>query len=907
MSNPSQRCRVAAAVVLALATVSGCGVEPPDGVVRLAPGGEIDATDPIVASASYPAVRGAAYRLNLAGSFADSQRAYQDALRLVEDGSPDDRDANADVRLHVALQLSNLEQYADAELMFDQARRVVDISGDPVFRPKYHLFYAQHLLAWKGSTAPGIEAEIDNALASVAAARATAEARSQRLAPEIATQAPVRLTGGGYALTEEQAAALNAAAAGAGGRSGGGVVVTDADRLAVLEAQAYYLRARLAWLRFDDDAGEWLRAADGALGDLGPARASWLLGLVQLQEAELRREGGDLAGAAAVLRSGIAAQRTNVANSLNEMRMLLLLGEIQHDRGRLNAALASYREALAIEREQGYGLPIERLDSLTETLLAPGAGDNALGLLFEALQGFTGEQTQRAVALLAARLRAGSGPEAALLREVQDLQRRRNELEATLNRLQASPNALRGDVRIVRDQLDAVEAQLAEQRAAVERVVPGYAQLVSGRPTSIAGLQEVMEAGEVFVQIQPGNDVAVVFVVTREAPHAYVVNLGMAAAGRAAEQLREPFETPGPISARPFDVAAAQSLFDTLFGPIGATILNAEHLIVAPSDALMNLPLSLLVTRPTAPIVDGDYSSVPFLAHLVPSTTVVSATSFVHARGFGPSTAGEAYIGFGGWLPPSDGAQAWERVLEASRAGDEIACSDTREGGRYLGLFGPLPGTTREVRDVAQVFAGAGSEVILGASFTDAAVREAALQNYRIVHFATHGALARERNCLPEPALITSLPDPARGDGILSASEIVGLELDAELVLLSACETGLPGEEATSLAGLDGDVAGGESLGALVRAFIYAGGRNVVVSHWQVPDVETAEVITRFLRAAQASDMSLARALQRAQIALADTAASSHPEFWAAFTIVGDGGRKLDAPMLSEARLTLAP
>jgi len=124
-------------------------------------------------------------------------------------------------------------------------------------------------------------------------------------------------------------------------------------------------------------------------------------------------------------------------------------------------------------------------------------------------------------------------------------------------------------------------------------------------------------------------------------------------------------------------------------------------------------------------------------------------------------------------------------------------------------------------------------------------------------------------------------------DGLLDASEILDLKLDADLVVLSACDTGGAGSEASDLTGLQG---GGEALGGLTRAVIYAGGRALIVSHWSVDSAATVRLMTGLFAGQAATE---GEALQRAQVVLQQSSDWSHPYFWAPFTIVGDGARAM--------------
>ena len=187
-----------------------------------------------------------------------------------------------------------------------------------------------------------------------------------------------------------------------------------------------------------------------------------------------------------------------------------------------------------------------------------------------------------------------------------------------------------------------------------------------------------------------------------------------------------------------------------------------------------------------------------------------------------------------------------------------------------------------EVKRIATAL-GAGSDaVVTGAAVTERRVRESDLARYRVVAFATHGLLPEELRCQAEPALALTPPaTPTKGeDGLLDASEVATLKLDADWVVLSACDT----------AGSDGTL-GGESLSGLARAFFYAGARALLVSHWAVASGPTVDLTTGMF-AAQARDSTIgkAEALRRAQNALRSRPQTAHPFFWAPFVVVGDGG-----------------
>jgi CHAT domain-containing protein len=196
----------------------------------------------------------------------------------------------------------------------------------------------------------------------------------------------------------------------------------------------------------------------------------------------------------------------------------------------------------------------------------------------------------------------------------------------------------------------------------------------------------------------------------------------------------------------------------------------------------------------------------------------------------------------------------------------------------------PLPETADELRSVGKKLGVSESDIHLGSAATEAAVKRANLTPYRVVYFATHGLVAGEVVGLAEPALVLTLPAEATDldDGLLTASEVAQLKLNADWVVLSACNTAA------------GEKPGAEALSGLARAFFYAGARALLVSHWRV-DSEAAARLTTSTFEALHRDPSIGRAeaLRRGMLAfLNDTSSSwnAYPDYWAPFSIVGEGG-----------------
>jgi CHAT domain-containing protein len=200
----------------------------------------------------------------------------------------------------------------------------------------------------------------------------------------------------------------------------------------------------------------------------------------------------------------------------------------------------------------------------------------------------------------------------------------------------------------------------------------------------------------------------------------------------------------------------------------------------------------------------------------------------------------------------------------------------------------PLPETAEEICAVARDFDLGEADIRLADRATETEVKRMSasgeLAKYRILHFATHAALAGQVSKTSEPGLILTPPTAgtAMDDGYLTASEISTLKLDADWVILSACNTAREGQ------------AGAEALSGLARAFFFAQARALLASHWEVDSQATVTLVTTASAALQREPhIGRAEAIRRAMLRLIDDGAGKtfHPQYWAPFVLVGDGGR----------------
>ena len=297
--------------------------------------------------------------------------------------------------------------------------------------------------------------------------------------------------------------------------------------------------------------------------------------------------------------------------------------------------------------------------------------------------------------------------------------------------------------------------------------------------------------------------------------------------------------------------------------------------------ALQSLPLGVLVTeKPTGPAKRGAaYRQVAWLAKKYAMTTLPSVSSLRALRKFAKrAKASKPFLGVGD--PVLEGGAGVLRGIPLKKLFQPKGLADAPT----IRALPRLPETREELGALARTLGAKRRAMLLGGEATERVVKAMSLKDYRILAFATHALVAGELAGLSEPALV--LTPPSRGtkldDGLLTASEVAQLKLDADWVILSACNT----------ASSDG-TPGAEGLSGLAKAFFYAGSRALLVSHWPVASDAAVAITTRMLVEARKPGIGRAEALRRAMLALIQDEKNpqyAHPYYWAPFVVVGEGG-----------------
>lgn len=539
---------------------------------------------------------------------------------------------------------------------------------------------------------------------------------------------------------------------------------------------------------------------------------------------------------------------------------------------------------------------------------------------YEAAQWAIASDAADALAKVSARFAEGDDALGQLAEERETLITRRDSLEKELERLYSVDGEdgrtrraeTRASYQTTLERLKTVDAD-------IEARFPAYAELTSPRALSVAETQALLGPDEALLLVLVNPEATYVWGVSYDRVEwARAADLGDAAMTDAVGKLRASLTTaasrggerptmdPAIFAGRPqaaFDRTTAHRLYTSLVKPVEGVFEGKSTVITVVTGALTTLPLAVLVTEPptgadTAPgALEGTswlidryaLATLPSVSSLKALRCHLAAPGARHAGCPARSSTAAARPAAAGRSTQlaAFGAPVLTGPEESESRGAPPADSILGEGrladvGKLKALPS-LPGSRAELQALKTRYPDA--LVRIGAEATETAVRgsdAAALSSARFVVFSTHGLMAG--STAAEPGLVLTPPDQATeaDDGYLSASEAAQMRLSAEFVVLSACNT----------AASDGS-PGGEGLSGLARAFFYAGARSVLVSHWEVSDTATTELITRTFAEldAHADDPAArARALQTGMQTVRANRRWAHPAYWAAFTLVGEPG-----------------
>ena len=674
-------------------------------------------------------------------------------------------------------------------------------------------------------------------------------------------------------------------------------VATSLNNLASLyDNQGRYAKAEPLFKRA-------LAIREMALGPDHPSVAASLNNLALLYNKQGRYEAAEPLNkrALAIYEKALGPGHPDVAVGLDN------LAGLYYAQGRYEVALDHLRRATAIHRARAErtgakgstGALKEQASNrsaflhhveIVETIIErePKRRTELFAEAFEVGQLAQASSAAGAVARMGARFATGNDALARTVRAYQDAVEQWQRLDARLVKAVSEPPDKRDATAEagVRSELKALDGRIGDLDARLAREFPEYAALASPKPLSLSETQELLGPGEALITYAVWDDRTFLWVIRHDDAAFHRLDIGREDLEFGVAFIRAGLDQRGVASLgdiQRFDVDEAVALYQQIFAPAEPMLEGARHVFVVPDGALQSLPLGVLVTEEPEGQVRrmSDYRNVPWLAKKYAMTVLPSVSSLRALRRFAKAAlASRPFVGFGD--PELDGMANRDRSIDVAALFIRGAVADV-DAVRELPR---LPDTADELIALATA-QGVGEEAIyLRARATETRVRSMDLSEYSILAFATHGLVSGELKGLAEPALVLTPPETgtADDDGLLTASEIATLELDADWVILSACNT----------AAADG-TPGAEGLSGMAKAFFYAGARALLVSHWSVNSEAAVAITTGMLdEMADNREIGRAEALRRSMLAMMETEGKdhfAHPMFWAPFVVVGERRR----------------
>jgi CHAT domain-containing protein len=827
--------------------------------------------------------------------FEDAERDFR-SLAASDSVSDEDR---AYALLNVALNVSNQGRFSEADKRFAEAMATAQKLHDRQLDALALNYMSLHLMNQRrfadalstAQKAVNLREEIDPAVESpVDAPTLVYKSEGIEITPTLATKLNEREQATGFRV----------------------VRLTPTERLQIQNVQAQYVigvsRAQLG-----DTAGgrAVLEQVDTELSNPRWAHSGAFLRaetLGVLARLDLKDNKPDEAQTRFEAAIKVFENDKNLVASPAQANLYLGLAQSQALTGQVDRALDDYKTGFEVFETSRRSLGDSRnlagpyLDLLIERIGKDAANARRYqDEYFDVLQIIVGQATAETLAQLSARVSKGDERSTTLARQLDDTQRQTAIKIAEIKREQdagADASADQSELKALNRETETLQQQLLEAN-------PHYGQVVEETAT-LATMQQALSPGEVYVKTVLLATRGYAIAITHDSVNAYAIPLSRSDAVAKVTSLRLPFDSDFVTR---FDVPASYDLFVAVFGPIQDQLRAAHHLIYEPDSAMVSLPATVFVTDAASADaynkrkaqdprgrLDLDlYQGTAWLGRSVDVSLTVSATAFLQTRSIKPSNAHRPFLAFGDPVTKGPDPRRYALLVDPTDTVNRAACERQRALWATKGP-GALEGIADTIRTVGRGYGAMPDELVLGQQFSDLTVlSRKGLDDYRVVFFGTHAVLPANHPCLPEAVLVTSL-GPGGSDGFLDEGEILQLKMDADMVVLAACDTGGAGSSETDRTGLSGS---GDELSGLARDFIYAGARSLLVSQWQVEASATSSLMSRLF---QSGSTSQSDALRKAEVALMDDKATSHPYYWAGFSLVGDGAR----PMPGKDRVALA-
>ena len=450
----------------------------------------------------------------------------------------------------------------------------------------------------------------------------------------------------------------------------------------------------------------------------------------------------------------------------------------------------------------------------------------------------------------------------------QPIRERKKKIEKELESLQQKirdennkDNVSRAAIQEIEKKTNELESEYSNLVVEIRKKNPLYADVQYPEPLKLSNAQALVDQKSVLLEYSIGTSASSLFVITPDSLQVFDLP-GKQKLEEQVQKFRDVLMKPDQtyeVTEQSYSnyVMLAQTLYSELIQPAESILKNKEQILIAPDGILNYLPFECLLPkgRQSGAI---DFRKLPYLTrqfeiNYVPSISVL-ATVLKNEQ-----------------QKPEDSKEllAFADPQLVKSAGKNIGVGKVRS---WVGTPAPLPFARTEVKRIAELYPKDSVTVLEGKDASEENLKQLDLREYRKVHFASHGVIDEEK---PEFSALILSSDKKGEDGYLTMREVFDLKLNADLVVLSACKTGL------------GKEINGEGVSGLSRAFLCAGTPSVLVSLWDVYDRSTADFMASFYKNMEVKKMNKAAALREARLEMITSKKFSHPYYWAPFALIG--------------------
>lgn len=513
------------------------------------------------------------------------------------------------------------------------------------------------------------------------------------------------------------------------------------------------------------------------------------------------------------------------------------------------------------------------------------AGDmTAADKAFKVGEMMRGSTVQRSIIEAAARSSTTVKSLSDIVRQEQDSNNQLSALYDFLTRkLNEDHSQLSTDsIKEARQQIASLEIEIKKLSNRITTEFPDYSNLVTPQPATLSEVARKLSKDEALLSFLVTPERSYAWCVTADrAPQWIGIDINQNEVNALVGDLRKTLDLSQQLNQEPlkrFDTVSSFNLYQKFLSPMKMAWQGKESLVISPSGKLSQIPWSVVLTQ--APQKSATYAEMPWLINQVAVSHVPSVSGWMALKGLPVGTSNrKPYIGFG---DPSFALASLEtaNAAEIKARGKSLNLEMPLMSTLQYNELPALPETRAEILAIAKALnADTNKDVYLGDRATKANVMNQPLNDRRVISFATHGLVAGDLPQLSQPALAMAGTNNPKESPLLTLEDVMNLKLDADWVVLSACNTA------------SSDGKGDEALSGLGRGFFYAGARSILATHWSVEsNSATALVSQTFENYGADNTTTRAQALRAAQLKMVG-GKFGHPYYWSAYALVGDGGR----------------